>query len=55
MGSVLLPIGDPRNYENERAVLRNWANHLAGREPEVFQPPTHDAEKAHGDHVYVKN
>ena len=55
VGSVLLPIGDPRNYENERAVLRNWANHLAGREPEVFHPPAHDAEKAHGDHVYVKN
>jgi succinate-acetate transporter protein len=34
VGSVLLPIGDPRNRGRERAFLRNWANQLRGREPE---------------------
>uniref|UniRef100_A0A7S0QCQ6 GPR1/FUN34/yaaH family protein n=1 Tax=Cryptomonas curvata TaxID=233186 RepID=A0A7S0QCQ6_9CRYP len=34
VGSVLLPIGDPKNVERERAFLRNWANQLRGREPD---------------------
>ncbi len=49
VGSVLLPIGDPKNAEKERAFLHKWVNQLRGREPdkvESVKPPP-QAELGH--------
>ena len=42
VGSVLLPIGDPKNQDNEKMFIQNWINHLTGSAiPEEIQ----DVEK----------
>ena len=44
VGSVLLPIGDPKDRENERAFLHNWANQLQGIAPDVAESFKHDTK-----------